>query len=74
MTYVQRGNKYNPLTIIRSLLKYFLITSGLNFIEKAQKEKAIIHPELQTDLDRLTKKNIPVDVVFEQGVDVLGVK
>jgi len=43
-------------------------------VEKAQKEKAVIHPTLQTDLDRLTKKNIPVDVVFEQGVDVLGVK
>ncbi|MHA4893841.1 dipeptidyl-peptidase 3 family protein [Pedobacter sp. PWIIR3] len=43
-------------------------------VEKAQKEKAIIAPELQSDLDKLTKKGIPVDVVFEQGVDVLGVK
>lgn len=43
-------------------------------VEKAQKEKAIIHPELQSDLDRLTQKGIPVDVIFEQGVDVLGVK
>ncbi len=43
-------------------------------VEKAQKEKAVISTELQNDLDRLTKKNIPVDVVFEQGVDILGVK
>lgn len=40
--------------------------------EKAQKEKAIIPADLQQDLDRLTKKNIPVDVVFDQGVDILG--
>lgn len=43
-------------------------------VVKAQKDKAIIGAELQSDLDRLTQKNIPVDVVFEQGVDVLGVK
>ncbi len=43
-------------------------------VEKAQKEKGIIKPELQADLDRLSKKGIPVDVVFEQGVDVLGMK
>lgn len=43
-------------------------------VEKTQKEKAVISPELQKDLDRLTQKGIPVDVIFEQGVDVLGVK
>lgn len=43
-------------------------------VEKAQKEKGIIQPELQKDLDRLSKKGIPVDIVFEQGVDVLGMK
>ncbi|MBC7615740.1 MAG: Zn-dependent hydrolase, partial [Pedobacter sp.] len=43
-------------------------------VEKAQKEKGIIAAELQADLDRLSKKGIPVDLVFDQGVDVLGVK
>ena len=38
------------------------------------KEKGIITGELQTDLDRLSPANIPVDVVFEQGVDVLGLE
>lgn len=32
----------------------------------------VVKPELQTDLDRLQAAGIPVDVVFEQGVDVLG--
>ncbi|WP_316790322.1 dipeptidyl-peptidase 3 family protein [Pedobacter frigoris] len=43
-------------------------------VEKTQKENAVISAELQSDLDKLTKKGIPVDVIFEQGVDVLGVK
>lgn len=43
-------------------------------VEAIRKEKAIVTPELQADLDRLSKKGIPVDIVFEQGVDVLGVK
>lgn len=43
-------------------------------VEKVQKEMAVIHPELKTDLDRLSKKGIPVDVIFEQGVDVLGLR
>ena len=36
------------------------------------KEKGIVSEELQADLDRLGAKGIPVDVVFEQGVSVLG--
>lgn len=43
-------------------------------VEKVEQTMAVIHPELQKDLDKLTKNNIPVDLVFEQGVDVLGVK
>lgn len=34
--------------------------------------KAKIRPELQKDLDRLSAKQIPVDIVFEQGASVLG--
>ena len=35
-------------------------------------ESGVINATLQADLDRLSAKNIPVDVVFEQGVKVLG--
>ena len=43
-------------------------------VEKLQKEKGIIKPDLQTDLNSLQKKGIPVDIVFEQGQNVLGLK
>lgn len=31
-----------------------------------------IGPELQSDLDRIQQKDIPVDIVFKQGREVLG--
>ena len=34
--------------------------------------QAVIGTQLQKDLDRLSSAGIPVDIVFEQGVDVLG--
>ena len=43
-------------------------------VEKLQKEKAIVKADLQSDLKRLHQKGIPVDIVFEQGVEVLGLK
>ena len=39
-----------------------------DFVEKY----AVIHDELQADLDRLTENNIPRDLTFKQGVEVLG--
>ncbi|GAB5522150.1 MAG: hypothetical protein Roseis2KO_00220 [Roseivirga sp.] len=35
-------------------------------------EKVVIKEQLQADLDKLASLGIPVDIVFEQGVDVLG--
>ncbi len=43
-------------------------------VDKLVKEKGIIGSELQSDLDKLKEKNIPVDIVFEQGKEVLGLK
>jgi len=41
-------------------------------VEKLLKEKGDVSEQLQSDLDRLSKADIPVDVVFEQGLEVLG--
>jgi hypothetical protein len=35
-------------------------------------EKGKVGSQLQADLDRLAENNIPTDIVFKQGVDVLG--
>ena len=36
------------------------------------KEYGVIKPQLQKDLDRISAEGIPVDIVFEQGPEVLG--
>jgi len=38
------------------------------FVEKY----LVIDDELQADLDRVAEAGIPVDIVFEQGAEVLG--
>jgi hypothetical protein len=37
-----------------------------------QKKYMVVSPRLEESLDRVAEKGIPVDVTFEQGLDVLG--
>lgn len=41
-------------------------------VSKLVAEKGVIKAQLAADLERLTTANIPVDIVFEQGKEVLG--
>lgn len=41
-------------------------------VDELVKEKGVITDTLQADLDRLEAQSIPVDIVFDQGVQVLG--
>lgn len=41
-------------------------------VNKLVNESGMIKPQLAADLARLTEANIPVDIVFEQGKEVLG--
>lgn len=41
-------------------------------VAKLVSEKGVISNELQSDLDRLSSAHIPVDVIFEQGIEALG--
>jgi hypothetical protein len=43
-------------------------------VEALLKDKGLVKPALQADLDMLQQKGIPVDIVFDQGVEVLGLK
>ena len=42
--------------------------------QKMLTELGVVHPTLAGDLARLAQRNIPVDVTFRQGKDVLGLK
>ena len=41
-------------------------------VEELLAKMGSISPDLQADLDKLKTKKIPVDIIFEQGKDVLG--
>jgi hypothetical protein len=59
----------------QALCDLILTIQGDGNIKAAEKlinEQGIISPDLQSDLDKLAKKGIPVDVVFRQGIEVLG--
>ncbi len=43
-----------------------------NGVAQLVKEKGVIPTDLQNDLNKLSKANIPVDIIFEQGVKTLG--
>lgn len=64
-------------TAMNELSKLILTLQGDGDYEKVkalQKEKAVVRPGLQKDLDQLQQKGIPVDIIFEQGTQVLGLK
>jgi hypothetical protein len=64
----------NAMNELSSLILTLQANGDKAGVEKLAKEKGIIKPDLQTDLNKLKQKGIPVDIVFEQGVDVLGLK
>jgi len=62
---------------IANLSRLLLTLQGDGDYEGAKElteTKGIITPQLQADLDRLTNASIPVDIVFQQGVDELGLE
>jgi hypothetical protein len=64
-------------TAMKDLSQLILSLQGegdFKAVEKLVQQKGIIDAQLQKDLDRLTKANIPVDVIFDQGVKVLGLE
>ncbi len=68
-------NYDNMIVAMKDLSNLILTLQGngdYNGVAKLVAESGVISDELQSDLDRLSSANIPVDVVFEQGIKVLG--
>lgn len=60
---------------VRALSELILTIQGDGDYDRAAQliaEKGVIGEQLQADLDRLSDQSIPVDIVFEQGANVLG--
>jgi len=74
-TYIVNFEKMQKAMV--SLIQKIIYIQGDGDYEAAKawvKEKGIIIPLLQSDLDRLNEAGIPVDVVFVQGKDKVGLK
>jgi hypothetical protein len=41
-------------------------------VDEMLEQMAVIGPELESDLDKLSEADIPVDIIFDQGIEVLG--
>lgn len=60
------------MTSLSALILQLQGDGDVEGVKNLLKEKGSIMPELQKDLDKLSAKNIPVDIIFEQGAEVLG--
>ena len=69
---VNFDNLESAMTELSNLILTLQGNGDYEGVAKLVTEMGLINPELQADLDRLSSANIPVDVVFEQGIDVLG--
>jgi hypothetical protein len=67
---------YEPMKAAINSLAALIITfqgdGNYDGVKALLAEKGVIIPELQRDLDRVNEKGIPKDIVFEQGLKVLG--
>lgn len=71
--YVIDYNKMETaMNALSALIIQFQGDGDYEGVAKLVQEKAMISADLQADLDRLSEAGIPVDVVFKQGVEVLG--
>lgn len=60
------------MTSLSALIIKLQGDGDIDGVKKLLEEKGKINDELQKDLDRLTTKNIPIDIIFEQGLETLG--
>lgn len=61
----------SAMSSLSSLILQLQGDGDLEAYKKLMQEKGSISAELQKDLDKLKSKNIPIDLVFEQGKEVL---
>jgi len=62
-------------TAVRELAAVILKLQGdgdYDGLKTFQEKYQVVSPRLQESLDRVAEKGIPVDIVFEQGLEVLG--
>ena len=60
------------MTSLSNLILTIQGTGDYAQVDQLIKDQGMIKQELADDLDKLSKANIPVDITFKQGKEVLG--
>ena len=63
---------YDAMKSLSALILKLQGDGDYEAVSKLVKEKGIISTQLKKDLERLNDAHIPVDIIFNQGVQVLG--
>jgi hypothetical protein len=69
---VDQEKMHKAIADLSALILKLQGDGDLDGVKAWMAKEGMIKPELQKDLDRLKTAKIPVDVVFEQGAEVLG--
>lgn len=66
------GKMHDAIASLSALILKLQGDGDLEGVKALMGKEGSIRPQLQKDLDRLKAAKIPVDVVFQQGLEVLG--
>jgi hypothetical protein len=71
---VNYDKMYDAMKSLSALILKLQGDGDYEAVAKLVKEKGIVPDQLQKDLQKLNEANIPVDIVFDQGIKTLGLE
>jgi len=71
---VNYDKMYDAMKSLSSLILTLQGNGDYENVGKLIKEKGVVSPQLKKDLQRLNDANIPVDIIFDQGIETLNLE
>ncbi len=71
---VNYDKMYDAMKSLSALILKLQGDGDYQAVAKLIKEKGVVSPQLQQDLQKLNDANIPVDIIFDQGIKTLGLE
>jgi hypothetical protein len=71
---VNYDKMYDAMKSLSALILKLQGDGDYKAVAKLVKEKGVVPEQLQKDLQKLNEANIPVDIVFDQGIKTLGLE
>jgi len=71
---VNYDNMYDAMKSLSALILKLQGDGDYEAVSQLVKEKGIVSEQLKNDLQKLNDANIPVDIIFDQGIKTLGLE